>query len=126
MPTRARLFPVRSDSTGSGQAAITMPSLGQGETERRPQQRRRRRQTRRVRFPGAVLLRPGRLFRRNKRLDAIRLDMKAYDLGDADWLLYRHRACPYKPGTWNHRNYHRGFAASKAADPRPAWPPINW
>ena len=103
-----------------------MLSIDQGERRGANPHARRRRGHPAPRFPGACLARPGRFFKRDKRLHAIRLAFGAFHLGEADWLLYRRRACPFGARTWNHRNYLRGFAASKAAVPRPAWPAINW
>lgn len=103
-----------------------MPSGDQGESSPRGPTRRRRRRGTRALYPGAIVVRPGRFFRRNKYLHHVRLVQGAYALGDADWLLYRRRSCPYRIDTWNRFNYMRGFAASKALTPRPAWPAINW
>ncbi len=50
--------------------------------------------------------------------------MKPVHLGEADWLLYRHRFNPYRPGSWKAQAYERGFAASKEAMPKPDWNPL--
>jgi len=45
-------------------------------------------------------------------------------LGEADWLLYRRRFDPYRPGSYKSAAYLRGFAACKAAMPKPGWCPL--
>ena len=85
-------------------------------------QRRRRRlsHTRRP-FPK---LRPGRFFRKLKRLVWIRESMQPVHLGESDWLLYRRRFNPYRNGSYKAQAYERGFLASKKMFPRPGWSPL--
>ena len=90
-----------------------------------PQDRRRfrrRRKTHRKFRVGPV--RPGRFFRPRRKLRDIRLELAPFHLGECDWLLYRHQFNPYRTGTWNAHRYARGFAACKAATPKPSWRPI--
>ena len=54
----------------------------------------------------------------------MRLDLPAYDLGEADWLLYRRRCNPYRLFSYAHTAYNRGFAVSKHVLPKPSWPAL--
>ena len=83
---------------------------------------RRRRHGRRSRLAGPK--RPGRFFRKLHRLDFLRRAMLPVHLGEADWLLYRRRFDPYRPGSYKSAAYLRGFAACKAAMPKPGWCPL--
>lgn len=78
------------------------------------------------RFPRCALYRPGRFFRRNCRLDIIRLDMDPRHLGEADWLLYRRPFNPYKKRLRAHQAYNAGFNQAKRNNPQPDWPPVSW
>lgn len=47
--------------------------------------------------------------------------MQPVHLGEADWLLYRRKFNPYRPGSFKALAYHRGYAACKRAIPKPDW-----
>lgn len=72
----------------------------------------------------AKRLRPGRFFHTDQKLAWYRRDMNPAHLGDADWLLYRRRFNPHRPGSYKSKAYIRGFEACKREIPRPNWPPL--
>lgn len=55
---------------------------------------------------------------------AIRNDMSAFDLGDADWLVFRHNLNPYGEGSYKAKRYDVGYKSSKKKTPDPPWRPV--
>lgn len=108
------LHPLDSPHSHTGQAADSPRTM--------PSPRRRVRKAARRQRVGPI--RPGRFFRIHHHLAWLRHDMNPRHLGEADWLLYRHRFNPYRPGSWKAQAYERGFTASKKAMPRPNWHPL--
>ena len=96
----------------------------QGERLPKPAEHSRRRRRRIPRRGTVGPVRPGRFFRCRHQIDGIRRDMKPYDLGDCDWLLYRRPFNPYHRKTFKSKAYERGFADSKRSMPKPTWRPI--
>jgi len=84
--------------------------------------RSRRRRSRRS-SPGKRSL-PGRFFRPSGKYKRLRLQMLPVHLGECDWLLYRRSFNPYRIKTRKGQAYSRGFAACKAAFPKPTWSPL--
>ena len=54
----------------------------------------------------------------------IRLNMRARELAETDWLLHRRNCNPFRRQTPVHRAYEKAFAAMRRATPNPPFPPI--
>ena len=81
---------------------------------------------RRERKSRAAQLRPvqGRFFKSSGKYVRMRLSWDPFELGEADWILYRANRNPYRKPLRKHARYNSGFTSHKLLMPRPPSRPL--